>query len=59
MRFSTDNKKRRFAGLLKPSDGLEPSTSSLPSSEEAGREGKAGKPQARKPGKRKESGEDG
>src|SRR6266545_4647726 len=29
-RFSTDNKKSRFARLLEPSDGLEPSTPSLP-----------------------------
>ena len=28
--LSTDNANRRFAGLFKPSDGLEPSTPSLP-----------------------------
>jgi hypothetical protein len=30
-RFNTDNTKSLFAGLLEPSDGLEPSTPSLPS----------------------------
>jgi hypothetical protein len=39
----------------KPSDGREPSTPSLPSSDEAGSEGKAGKPRARKLGKKKET----
>jgi DNA-binding NarL/FixJ family response regulator len=29
-RFTTDNTECRFAGLLEPSDGLEPSTPSLP-----------------------------
>jgi hypothetical protein len=35
----------------KPSDGLEPSTPSLPSSDEAGTEGNRWKPRARKPRK--------
>ena len=41
---------RHFA---KPSDGLEPSTPSLPFSAEAGSEGKRGKPRARKPSKKR------
>ena len=41
-----------------PSDGLEPSTPSLPSNNDAGTGGKLGKPRARKPSKDKESGED-
>ena len=40
---------------LEPSDGLEPSTPSLPLSNEAGHEGKSGKPRARKPRKEAES----
>ena len=53
-----DNKKIRFAGILEPSSGLEPETSSLPSSNEEGSAGKGGKPRARKPRKKKESPED-
>jgi hypothetical protein len=58
---ATGNKNPRFPGissLLKPSDGLEPSTPSLPSSKETERAGKAEKPRARKPRKNKESAED-
>jgi hypothetical protein len=47
-RFSTDNTIRGFARLFKPSDGLEPSTPSLPWSSEAGHKGKREKPRARK-----------
>jgi hypothetical protein len=46
------------AMLLKPSDGLEPSTPSLPSSDEAGSEGNSGKPRARRSRKSKESAEE-
>jgi hypothetical protein len=56
--ISTDNKINCFAGILEPSDGLEPSTPSLPSSDDAGTAGTAGKPRARKPRKKKESAED-
>jgi hypothetical protein len=45
--------------IAKPSIGLEPMTASLPSSNEAGTAGKAGKLRARKPCKKKESAEDG
>jgi len=38
--------------------GLEPSTPSLPSSDEVGSDGKTGKPRARKPRKKSESLED-
>jgi hypothetical protein len=54
-----DNKNPRFPGiysLVKPSDGLEPSTPSLPSSDES--EGTSGNPRARKPHKETESDED-
>ena len=37
-----------------PSDGLEPPTASLPSSNEAGTAGKRGKPRAQKPAKRRD-----
>jgi hypothetical protein len=51
--------RRSICGdFVKPSDGLEPSTPSLPLSDEAGSAGKAGKPRARKPRKKKESTED-
>jgi len=40
---------------FKPSDGLEPSTPSLPFSDELGSAGKGGEPRARKPRKEKES----
>ena len=44
-----------FAGLsFKPSDGLEPSTPSLPFSSEAGTKGKRGNGRPRKSRKRKE-----
>jgi hypothetical protein len=43
---------RNFA---KPSDGLEPSTPSLPSSDEAGTKGTGGKPRAQKPRKKKKT----
>ena len=52
-------KMRLFAAasslLKEPSDGLEPSTPSLPSSNEEGSAGTGGKPRARKPRKKKES----
>jgi hypothetical protein len=44
--------------IEKPSDGLEPSTRSLPSSDEVGTAGTSGKPRARKPRKREESAEE-
>jgi hypothetical protein len=40
--------------LFKPSDGLEPSTPSLPLSNEEGSEGTTGKPRAGKPRKKRE-----
>jgi hypothetical protein len=40
--------------FVKPSDGLEPSTPSLPLSNEEGSEGTTGKPRAGKPRKKKE-----
>jgi hypothetical protein len=50
--YDLDKTNRRFAGTsAKPSDGLEPSTPSLPSSDEKGTVGKAGKPRAQKPRK--------
>jgi hypothetical protein len=57
--YELDKLTARFAGIsAKPSDGLEPSTPSLPSSDEVGSEGKTGKPRARKPRKKSESLED-
>ena len=44
--------------LVKPSNGLEPLTPSLPWSNEEGSAGKGGKPRARNPRKKKESPED-
>jgi hypothetical protein len=48
------NKKAICWPFVKPSNGLEPLTPSLPSSNEPGSAGGAGKPRARKP--RKEEG---
>jgi hypothetical protein len=57
--YETDKLTARFAGIsAKPSDGLEPSTPSLPSSNEVGTEGNVGKPRAPKQRKKEESGED-
>src|SRR4051812_11979521 len=54
-----DNSTAPFAGICaKPPDGLEPSTPSLPWSDGAGTEGKAGKVRARKRCENEESGED-
>jgi len=54
--YDLDKLAAGFAGIsAKPSDGLEPSTPSLPSSNEEGNTGKAGTPRARKPRKKKES----
>jgi hypothetical protein len=50
--------KGHLLAFSKPSNGLEPFTPSLPSSNEAGSEGKSGKPRARKPRNKKESAED-
>ena len=47
-----------LAGSFKPSDGLEPSTPSLPSSNEAGTAGNHGSGRPRKSGKLKETAED-
>jgi hypothetical protein len=55
---SRENKPLICSGFCKPSDGLEPSTPSLPWSDEAGTAGKAGKPRARKPRKKRESADD-
>jgi hypothetical protein len=53
------NEKAPTCGAFaEPSDGLEPSTPSLPLSDEAGSAGTAGKPRARKPRKKKESPEE-
>jgi hypothetical protein len=49
---------RDLTVLKRSSGGLEPSTPSLPSSDEVGSEGKTGKPRARKPRKKSESLED-
>jgi len=54
-----DKTTARFTGSSsKPSNGLEPLTPSLPSSDEEGSAGTGGKPRARKPHKKKESAED-
>ena len=47
-----------IAGILEPSDGLEPSTPSLSASNETETGGTAGKPRARKPRKENETPED-
>jgi hypothetical protein len=49
--------KGHLLAFSKPSNGLEPSTPSLPSSNEAGSEGKSGKPR-HEAAKKKESAED-
>jgi hypothetical protein len=50
--YDLDKPNARFAGISsKPSDGLEPSTPSLPSSDEPRREGKRGSQRTRKPPK--------
>jgi len=55
----SSKEKGAFCGAFaEPSDGLEPSTPSLPSSNEPGTAAKGGKPRARKPRKKKESPED-
>jgi hypothetical protein len=53
------NEKAPTCGAFaEPSDGLEPSTPSLPFSDEAGSAGTAGKPRARKARKKKVKPED-
>jgi hypothetical protein len=56
--YHPGNSTALFAGTsAKPSDGLEPSTPSLPFSAEEGTAGKRGSPRPRKPRKRRGSAE--
>src|SRR5688572_20774373 len=52
---SCSRARRATGAFAEPSDGLEPSTPSLPFSSDAGSEGKRGKPRARKPRKAEDS----
>jgi hypothetical protein len=51
----TPSKLRICSDFFKPSVGLEPTTPSLPSSDEAGTKGTGGKPRAQKPRKKKKT----
>jgi hypothetical protein len=54
-KFSRKEQSALCGAFAEPSDGLEPSTPSLPLSKEGGTEGTGGKPRARRSRKKEES----